>query len=322
MAPLTYHAGQRAVQAEAKTSHVADKLAHWIGPVAEFARGADLFVLATANTDGTLGFSALSGAAPLAEVFDPLDGRTRQDDEAERVRLRFRAELAPPVSEPTACGGLVISLASARRARINGQLMPYAATSELVAEETFTLCRKYVAPSLPLADLPHLGPHARKPLPLDDPWLNSVLARAETAFLATISPDGGPDVAHRGGPPGFLAFNAAERRLTWEEFIGDGVFKSAGNIRETAAMTLLVPDLASGDGVELVGRATYHNLRTGRNQRQEPLEQHRTAYPVQGIMTCTIDYVLHLHGLMQPREPMGAAIKVTSCSTVDEQAPQ
>lgn len=320
MPPLNYHAGQRTIQAEAKTTHVADKLAHWIGPVAEFARGADLFVLATVSTAGALIFSTLSGAPPLAEVYDPADEDPRYDGEG--VRIRFWSDLAPPVAEPTACGGLVISLANARRARLNGHLIPDGATSELVAEETFTLCRKYVAPSVSLADGAHVGPLAREPLPLDDPWLNDVMARAETAFLATISPDGGPDVAHRGGPPGFLVLNAAEHRLTWEEYVGDGVFKSAGNIRGTGAMTLLVPDLASGDGIELVGQATYANLRTGRNQRQEPLEQHRTAFPVQGVITCTIDYALRLHKLMQPREAMKDGLKVTSCSTVDTQAPQ
>jgi uncharacterized protein len=320
MEPLNYHAGQRAIQAEAKTTHVADKLAHWVGPVAEFARGADLFVLATANGDRTLSFSALSGTPPLADVIAPSDVRLR--DEPEGVRIRFRPDLAPPVSAPTACGGLVISLASARRARINGHLLPYGATSELVATESFTLCRKYVAPSLPLADEPHLGPLAREPLPLDDPWLNDLLARAETAFLASVSPNGMLDVAHRGGPPGFLVVDVAERRIRWEEYIGDGVFKSAGNIRETGMMALLVPDLASGDAIELVGRATYHNLRTSRYQRQAPLEQHRTEYPVQGVMTCTIDGALRLRDLMHPREPVVYRAKVTSCSTVDTQAPQ
>lgn len=113
-------------------------------------------------------------------------------------------------------------------------------------------------------------------------------ARAETAFLASISPDGGPDVAHRGGPPGFLELDVAARRLTWTEYVGDGVFKSAGNIRATGMMTLLVPDPDSGDGVELIGRAAYRNVRTGREQRRDALEQHREEFPTQGIMTCEI----------------------------------
>jgi hypothetical protein len=68
MAALSYHAGQIAVQEEAKTRPVADKLAHWVGPVGEFALGADLFLFATADADGILSFTVLSGDPPLVEV--------------------------------------------------------------------------------------------------------------------------------------------------------------------------------------------------------------------------------------------------------------
>jgi hypothetical protein len=59
-----------------------------------------------------------------------------------------------------------------------------------------------------IADARHLGPIDRTALTLDDAWLITVLAGAELSFLANISPDGTPDVAHRGGPPGFLRLDA------------------------------------------------------------------------------------------------------------------
>jgi hypothetical protein len=325
MPPLRYHSGQTAIQEEAKTVHVAERLAHWVGPVAEFAQGADLFLFATTNPDDTLAFTVLSGAAPLVDA--PSDsglrvrrqpGETHADSE---LRIRFKPEVSPKVIKPTLCGGLAINLALARRARINGLLRPQMNTSELGATETFTLCRKYMAPSLSINNTPHLGPVAREALSIDDPWLANVMARTETAFVASISPDGGPDVAHRGGPAGFLELDAVARRLTWNEYVGDGVFKSAGNIRATGVMTLLIPDLESGDGIELIGRATYRNLRTGRNQRLDALEQHREALPVQGIMTLDISHALRLRALMRPRRRIEKNT-ITSRSTVDEQAPQ
>ena len=139
-----------------------------------------------------------------------------------------------------------------------------------------------MAPSLALEERPHLGPVACEPLALDDPWLAALLAKAETSFLASVSPDGGPDVAHRGGPPGFLELDAAARRLTWPEYVGDGVFKSAGNVRATGIMTLLVPDHDSGDGVELIGRGDYRNIRPERRQRIDALVQHREPVPNPG----------------------------------------
>ena len=34
MPPLKYHSGQLAIQTEAKTTLIAEQLAHWVGPVA------------------------------------------------------------------------------------------------------------------------------------------------------------------------------------------------------------------------------------------------------------------------------------------------
>lgn len=326
MPPLTYHAGQLAIQREAKTTHIAERLANWIGPVAEFTREADLIFLAMQNPDGTLGFSALSGMAPLAEVVGgPLEGNRRQPgSEATEgeLRLRFQPDLSPEISEPTPCGGLVINYALARRARINGVMQPAAQGSELVSTETFTLCRKYIAPSLATATTAHFGPLACEHLALDDPWLTGVVAQSETMFMASISPDGGPDVAHRGGPAGFLQLDPTTRQLAWSEFVGDGVFKSAGNIRATSVVTVLIPDLASGDAVELVGTATYRNVRSGRQERSSPLEQHREDFPLQGVITCEIQRAVRLHQLMAPRQRLDHGDKITSRATVDDQAPQ
>lgn len=326
MPPLTYHAGQLAIQREAKTTHIAERLANWIGPVAEFARQADLIFLAMQNPDGTLGFTALSGMVPLLEVVGgPQEGNRHQPgSEATEgeLRLRFQPDLVPQISDPTPCGGLVINYAQARRARINGLLQPVTLGSELVSTETFTLCRKYIAPSRATETTPFYGPRACEQLPLYDPWLTGVVAQSETMFMASISPDGGPDVAHRGGPAGFLQLDPTTRQLAWSEFVGDGVFKSAGNIRATGVVTVLIPDLESGDAVELVGTATYRNMRSGRQERSNPLEQHREDFPMQGVITCEIQRAVRLYQLMAPRRRLAHGDKITSRATVDDQAPQ
>lgn len=309
MPPLRYHEGQLAVQQEAKTTQIAERLAHWVGPIAEFAKISDLFLFVMAGSDKSLQFTVLSGKPPL------MNARTGSD-----IRLQFPPDCAPRVTAPTACGGLAISLGQARRVRVNGHLIPRTDAIELESKETFTLCRKYMAPSVALDDEPHFGPSSREPLELDDPWLAELLNRTETSFLASISPEGGPDVAHRGGPPGFIKLDAASRQITWIEYVGDGVFKSAGNVRATGVLTLLVPDLENGDGVELIGRGEYTNQRTDR--RVDPLVQHREPFPVQGVIACEISKAVRLRGLLHPRKRIEKALKITSRSTVDEQAPQ
>lgn len=310
MAPLRYHAGQRSIQEEAKTTHVAEKLAHWVGPVAQFAHDADLILLAALDQAETLRFSVLSGAPPLVEVVDGPD-----------VRLRFPAALSDRLPQGR-CGGLAISMALARRARLNGIMIVQRDTKELTASETFTLCRKYIAPSLSLGEAAKLGPESRRRIALDDPWLTDLVARAETSFLASISPDGGPDVAHRGGPSGFLTLNPATGVLSWPEYVGDGIFKSAGNVRATGKFTLLVPDWESGDGVELVGVGKYTNTGLERKLRLDPLVQHREPFPVQGFIEGQVSEASRLERLFHTRRRIEKALRITSRSTVNEQAPQ
>ena len=310
MKPLAYHAGQLAAQAEAGTTRVAQKLADWVGPVPDFARGADLIVLATPDGGGELRFTVLSGSAPLVRIVETPELRLELPPAAVKVPL------------PTACGGLAISLGLARRARINGTLRLGASGSELLVTEAFTLCRKYIAPSVSLEPALRVGPAVREPVALDDPWLADLVARAETSFLASVSPAGTPDVAHRGGKPGFLRFDPGERRLDWTEFVGDGVFKSAGNVRATGTMALLVPDLASGDGAVLLGRGEYATDAAQRTQREDALVQHREEFPPQGRMSCTITRAERLPGLLHPRERIARAPRVTSRSTVPEQKPR
>jgi len=312
MPPLKYHFGQLAIQTEAKTTLVAEQLSHWVGPVAEFAYGADLILLAASDPDSTLHFTVLSGKPPLIEPLDTPEG----------LHLRLPPGMAGLLSTSTFYGGLVITLANARRARINGRLVKRGTGIELESAETFTLCKKYIAPTIALDDQLHMGPVSREPMELIDPWITTLLAGAETAFFASLSPEGKPDVAHRGGPPGFLKLDLVMKKLIWNEFVGDGIFKSAGNLRATNIMTLLVPDFETGDAIELIGRGEYKNLREDRKQRLDPLVQHHEDFPIQGVITCDIDRAVRLRQLLHPRRLLEKAVKITSRASASVQAPQ
>jgi hypothetical protein len=307
--PLTYHAGQLEVQQEANTRPVADMLAHWVGPIGEFMRVADLVFLVTRDASGGFDFASVSGKPPLIDVIG-----------ARSVRLP--ALNLTHVAEGAPVGGIAINLDQRRRARLNGRLLVQDGSCTLEAEEAFTNCRKYIAPSSPLDDTLHVGPERREDIGFDDPWLIELLSRAETSFLATVSPEGLPDLSHRGGPPGFYKYEPSRRTLLWNEYVGDGMFKSAGNVRATPAVSLIVLDLLTGDALRLGGEAQYKTLRTAAKARSEGLEQHREPFPVQGEMTLRINQLARRYGLMKPRRRNGKALKVTSASPLEEQAPQ
>jgi hypothetical protein len=305
--PLTYHAGQIEVQQEANTRPVADMLASWVGPVGEFASEADLILLTT-EIDEDLSFVAVSGQAPLVEVGNGA------------IVLPELPVLLP--AEGLLAGGLAIDLAKRRRARVNGLLARSVDGLVLEAYEAFTNCRKYIAPSVALADGLHVGPTQGSPIDLGDAWLKELLSCAETAFLASMSPDGHPDVSHRGGPPGFLSLDGSTGTLTWPEYVGDGMLKSAGNVRATGIATLLVLDLATGDAAELSGHADFRTLRTNKEARRAALEQHRDPFPPQGEITLQVHRITRLVAFTNPRRLIETQNKITSCSPPEDQRPQ
>lgn len=309
---LSYHQGQIDVQTEANTRPIAEALRDWVGPVVEFCETADMIVLATpAEQPGDVRFLVASGKAPIVEIVGPGAALIALDEDSTRL-----------LDGSTDCGGLAISMASSRRARLNGSLSPMDEGLLLEPAEAFTNCRKYVMPSEALAFERHVGPTRRAVVSLTEPWLGGVIAGAETSFLSSVSPTGMVDVSHRGGEPGFLEFDAAAGALAWDEYVGDGMFKSAGNIRAGGRFTLLVLDFATGDAAELHGTAEYRTLRTAKAARQSGLEQHRDRYPVQGRMTCLVEAAYRLEALTHPRRRLEKRRRITSCAAVDEQAPQ
>jgi hypothetical protein len=52
------------------------------------------------------------------------------------------------------------------------------------------------------------------------------------------------------------------------------------------------------------------------------LVQHREPFPVQGTIDGQVVAAHRLRGVLRPRRRLEKALRVTSCSTVDEQAPQ
>lgn len=310
MPPLTYHEGHRAVQEEAKTVEVADQLAGWVGPATQFALEADLFILACGSVGDGLQFLVASGRAPMVEVVSDAP-----------IGLRFIGSLAPQLPNGP-CGGLVISMATARRARLNGTISNEGEGATLTTTESFTLCRKYVAPSISHADEAILGPSSREEISLGDDRLEALISRSDTAFLASVSPEGNPDVSHRGGPPGFIDLDSEISAIKWPEFVGDGVFKSAGNLRVTGAFTLLIPDFETGAGFELVGTADYTNTRPERRPRSDALVKHRDPFPEQGFIEGRVHEAFALDGLLHTRERIEKRRRITSASEISEQAPQ
>lgn len=311
MRPFHYHVGQREVQGEANSVKAADKLSTWVGPVADYANEADLIVLAAADAE-TLQVAALSGPAPLATA--------RANDGEIVVSLPGDLTNLLPLERPW--GGIVINPATARRSRVAGQPSMKGVHVEIPCTVAFTNCRKYMTPTSSTGASMHLGPTAHEVRAIDDPWVVETVARGETAFLLTATPDGVADASHRGGPPGFLRYDVARSCIAWTEYLGDGMFVSTGNLRQSSRFALIVLDFESGDAVRIDGDARYANVRRDRHERVDALLQAAEPFPVQGTIEAEVHAVSRLVGFCHPRVRVERRARITSADITAVQHPQ
>ena len=168
----------------------------------------------------------------------------------------------------------------------------------------------------------YAGPERREQIAFDDKQLMRVLATVETSFVATVDPTGQPDVSHKGGPAGFLNYHPSARQLRWIELIGNGTFRSAGNVRATGWISVVALDLATGDAYELSGQGQYETRLRYDAPRESGLWSAEEDFPVQGVMTVDVREVARLRRLIAPRRRLEAVEKITSCSPVQDQVPR
>ena len=310
---IQFHAGQREVQEEANSRPTADLLASRSkgaeGEIPPRMLAADIVLLAMLAADGSLTFQAVSGTPPL------LQGESSG-------AIYFPDGLQLPSDNGALAGGIAIELALRQRSRLNGRLARRDGRLLFSAEETFANCRKYIAPSMALEAAMHVGPLERDDIAIDDPALALAVATAETAFVASMALTGLPDVSHRGGPTGFISLDATSRTVRWAELLGNGMLKTAGNIRATGTTTLLLLDVESGDAYELAGRAEYRNVMRYDEPRERPLWPSNQDFPAQGEIVLQVERVTRLTRLINPRRRLVDEAKVTSCSPVEDQVPR
>jgi hypothetical protein len=119
-----------------------------------------------------------------------------------------------------------------------------------------------------------------------------------------------------------MRFEALAGTLTWPELIGNGMLKSAGNIRATGTASVVALDLDSGDAYELCGRADYRTHLRYDEPREKALWPSEEDFPTQGVVTLHVQRACLLRGLVSPRRRLEAEAKVTSCSPLEDQVPR
>jgi len=157
-------------------------------------------------------------------------------------------------------GLLGIELSTRRRNRMNGRVIDIDVSGfTVMVEQSFGNCPQYIqrrdygrrrCPSFPEAE----------PLAFGDAWAMSLIAGADTAFVASSTPPGtaqaggGVDVSHRGGRPGFIRAGE-DGAYEIPDYRGNRFFNTLGNLLAYPRAGLLIVDFASGDVLQMTGTA-------------------------------------------------------------------
>src|SRR5262249_20650024 len=141
---------------------------------------------------------------------------------------------------PVKLGLLALDAMSRSRIRVNGTARLTDAGIELQIAETFGNCPKYIQRRMPVELLNDgdRGVEVTTGAALDDAQ-RSLVAAADTFYVATANAERGADTSHRGGRPGFVEVNDDGTRLTWPDYQGNNMFMTLGNIAADPAAGLL-----------------------------------------------------------------------------------
>lgn len=153
-----------------------------------------------------------------------------------------------------AIGMLVIDLATRRRLRVNGVVERSAADELRVAvEQAYPNCPKYIqkrerveaAGAAPPATLLR-GSGA-------PPDLHTWLSLTDTAFVASVGPDGRIDCSHRGGRRGYLRMD--DDAVLVPDYPGNSMFCTLGNMTVVPHAGLVLVDFEARQQLHLSGDA-------------------------------------------------------------------
>ena len=157
---------------------------------------------------------------------------------------------------PHDIGLLAIEPATRRRMRVNGAATPQGESGFAVAvRQAYANCPKYIqARTIVSTEDAGNAPPAV--------WVGEFLtraqqdwiARADTFFIATAHPEGGADVSHRGGNPGFVRLSSASS-LIFPDYSGNAMFNTLGNLAVNPRAGLLFVDFTRGDTLQITGTA-------------------------------------------------------------------
>ena len=212
-----------------------------------FFHGLPYLAVTAVGSDGWPAATMLSGAPGFIQTPD-----------AETLRIALPDRHDPTIdgfAPGQAMGVIGLDLATRRRNRANGRLTALDGSALTIAvAQSFGNCPKYIQRRVvePVTRIPGATEFLAT---LDDP-AQTLIRQADTLFVASharaeMGAQGGADISHRGGQPGFVRLDGDT--LTIPEFSGNRYYNTLGNLLGDNRAALLFLDFAQGDLLHLQG---------------------------------------------------------------------
>jgi hypothetical protein len=160
-------------------------------------------------------------------------------------------EVDGPSPPPGEGAILAIDFARRFRTRLNGTLEPRPGGFFILAKEVYSNCPKYIQARVIEGERP-VSTDLKGSSTLSDSQ-RALVRRADTFFMATVPGGHHADVAHRGGNPRFVRIDG--NRLAWDDYVGNAMFNTLGNLELDPEVALLFVDWQGGTLLHLNGRA-------------------------------------------------------------------
>lgn len=265
-----YHEGEIAVQRRAGVRDEAERLAGMVDStvpsdddVRSLVAAQPHAVVTSVDREGDVWVSFLTGEPGFIDV------------EGQR-RVHFAADPSPgdPLSthlrSGMQAGVLLVDLRSRNRLRLNGVVSPTEEGFELVTEEVFPNCPKYIQRRSfePVADASGGERTTSESLRSSHrEWI----ASTDTFFIGSFHPEAGADASHRGGDPGFVDVDGDT--VVYPDYPGNSMFCTLGNVAADSRVGLLFVDFEDGRTLQTTGRAevVWDEARVARHDGAERL---------------------------------------------------
>jgi predicted pyridoxine 5'-phosphate oxidase superfamily flavin-nucleotide-binding protein len=245
---VAFHPGELAVQERAgvrdRAAQLSGRFTHEVPPAAvEFLEDQPWIVLGAADGEDRMWATVLYGRPGFITVPSP-----------STVHIAARPLAGDPLEGALngPVGGIALEPDTRRRMRLNGEASTAQDGVTIALEQVYSNCPKYIATRYISAVAPS-RPTRQAGTGLDARAVE-LLAKADTAFVATRAPGHGVDASHRGGNPGFLRV-LDEHTLEWPDYTGNSLFNTLGNIALDPATGLTVIEPETGTTLYLSGRA-------------------------------------------------------------------